>query len=63
METNLVKPYAYAELCEVTPQAIYLRIKTGIIEATIVNGPDGSPQTYIDINRYPPERLRKKSEK
>lgn len=61
METNLVTPYRYAKLCDVSPQAIYLRIKTGIIDVITIHTPDGKPQRYVDIDKHPPERLRKKS--
>jgi hypothetical protein len=59
---NYVTPYQYAKLCGVSSQAIYNRIAKGLLEKVQFPDPTGATKDYIDIDKYPPERLRKKSE-
>ncbi|NDU96877.1 hypothetical protein [Spirosoma terrae] len=54
-------PYQYAKLCGVSTQAIYSRIAKGLIEKIQIPDPTGALKDYIDTEKYPPERLRKKA--
>ncbi|MVM31188.1 hypothetical protein GO755_14190 [Spirosoma sp. HMF4905] len=54
-----VTPYQYAKLCGVSSQAIYSRISKGLVEKVQIPDPTGSLKDYIDIEKYPPERIRK----
>lgn len=55
-----VTPYRYAKLCGVLPHAIYSRIAKGLLEKVQIPDPTGELKDYIDTERFPPERLRKR---
>lgn len=58
-----VTPYKYATLCGVSPQAIYSRIASGILEKVQIPAPTGEMKDYIDIEKFPPVRIRRKTDK
>ncbi len=49
---------AYAKLCGVSRQAIADRIKRGTLKTIEKELPDGSKRQYIDIVKYPPNKLK-----
>ena len=60
---SYVTPYRYARLCGVSPQYIYQRLAAGTLQKHTQPQPNGTVRVFIDTEAYPPERLRKKSEK
>ncbi len=55
---NLVTRNAYAKLCGVSRQAIHDRITRGTLTPVTYELPDGSTQLYIDIEQFPPQKLK-----
>jgi len=55
-----LSPYKYAELCEVSTQAIYDRIKSGSLKTVTKILPDGEVKEYIDLTKFPPSKGRGK---
>lgn len=58
-----VTPYKYASLCGVKPQAIYQRIAKGTLEKVQIPSADGTMKDYIDVDKFPPARLREENKK
>jgi hypothetical protein len=56
---KLYSPYKYADLCGVSTQAIYQRIRLGTLITVSIPDASGKKKNYIDISKYPPNRKKK----
>lgn len=51
-------PYQYANLCGVSTQAIYQRIKLGKVSTVDIPDISGVTKRYIDLKKFPPRKGR-----
>lgn len=54
-----VTPYRYAQLCEVSTQAIYSRIKSKSLQVVDHVELGGGKKKYIDTDKFPPSKGKK----
>lgn len=56
---NLVTVLAYADMCDVTAAAIYMRARNSdVLKIQDVEGPGGIKVKCIDTEKFPPMRYR-----